>query len=34
MEALRELVPARHVDVNVKAFRLGYEHVKKDMPKA
>jgi indolepyruvate ferredoxin oxidoreductase beta subunit len=34
MEALRELVPARHVDVNVKAFRLGYERVKKGMPKA
>jgi indolepyruvate ferredoxin oxidoreductase beta subunit len=27
--ALRELVPAKHLDVNVKAFRLGYEYVKK-----
>lgn len=29
MEALRELVPAKHLNVNVKAFKLGYEHVKK-----
>jgi len=29
MEALRELVPAKHLDVNVKAFKLGYEYVKK-----
>jgi indolepyruvate ferredoxin oxidoreductase beta subunit len=33
-EALRELVPAKHVDVNFKAFRLGYERVKRGMPKA
>jgi len=33
MEALRELVPAKHVDINVKAFELGYESVKKSMPK-
>jgi indolepyruvate ferredoxin oxidoreductase beta subunit len=29
MEAIRELVSARHVDVNVEAFKLGYEYVKK-----
>jgi Pyruvate/2-oxoacid:ferredoxin oxidoreductase gamma subunit len=29
MEALRELVPAKHLGVNVKAFKLGYECVKK-----
>jgi len=29
IEALRELVPAKHVETNVKAFRLGYEYVKK-----
>jgi len=29
MEALRELVPPKHLDVNVKAFKLGYECVKK-----
>jgi len=29
VEALRELVPAKHLDVNVKAFKLGYECVKK-----
>ena len=29
MKALRELVPAKHFDVNVKAFKLGYEQVKK-----
>jgi len=29
MEALRELVPAKHLDVNVKAFKLGYEYVEK-----
>lgn len=28
MEALRELVPAKYLDVNIKAFKLGYEHVK------
>jgi len=27
--ALRELVPQKHLDVNVKAFRIGYEYVKK-----
>jgi len=26
---LRELVPAKHLEVNVKAFELGYEYVKK-----
>jgi indolepyruvate ferredoxin oxidoreductase beta subunit len=29
VEAIRELVPARHMDMNVKAFKLGYEYVKK-----
>jgi len=29
MEALRELVPPKHLDVNVKAFKLGYEYAKK-----
>ena len=29
IEALEELVPAKHVETNVKAFRLGYEYVKK-----
>ena len=29
MEALRELVPPKHLDINVKAFKLGYEYVKK-----
>ena len=29
IEALKELVPAKHVETNVKAFRLGYEYVKK-----
>jgi indolepyruvate ferredoxin oxidoreductase beta subunit len=29
MEALKELVPSRHLEVNVKAFKLGYEAVNK-----
>jgi indolepyruvate ferredoxin oxidoreductase beta subunit len=29
MQALKELVPQKHVDANVKAFKLGYESVKK-----
>lgn len=29
MKSVRELVPARHVDVNVKAFKLGYDYMKK-----
>jgi indolepyruvate ferredoxin oxidoreductase beta subunit len=29
VEALRELVPAKHVEINVKAFKLGYECLKK-----
>ena len=29
VEALRELVPAKHVEINVKAFKLGYEYAKK-----
>jgi len=28
-EAIRELVPPKHMDMNVKAFKLGYEYVKK-----
>jgi indolepyruvate ferredoxin oxidoreductase beta subunit len=34
VEALRELVPPRHLDVNVKAFKLGYECVKKGKAKS
>jgi indolepyruvate ferredoxin oxidoreductase beta subunit len=33
VEALRELVPSKHLDVNVKAFKLGYECVKKGKTK-
>jgi len=33
VEALRELVPAKHVEINVKAFKLGYEYVKKGKTK-
>jgi indolepyruvate ferredoxin oxidoreductase beta subunit len=33
MEASRELVPAKYLDVNVKAFELGYEYVKKNKTK-
>lgn len=33
MEALRELIPAKHLDTNVKAFKLGYENVKKGRTK-
>jgi indolepyruvate ferredoxin oxidoreductase beta subunit len=29
MKLVKELVPARHVDVNLKAFKLGYEYLKK-----
>jgi indolepyruvate ferredoxin oxidoreductase beta subunit len=29
LQALRELVPAKHLNVNTKAFELGYEYVKK-----
>ncbi len=29
VEALRELVPKKHVEVNVKAFELGRESVRK-----
>ena len=29
MKALEELVPPKHLDTNVKAFKLGYEYVKK-----
>lgn len=34
IEALRELVPAKYLDVNVKAFELGYEYVKKNKTKS
>jgi len=34
VEALKELVPAKHVNMNVKAFKLGYESVKKRQKKA
>jgi len=33
VEALRELVPPKHLDINVKAFKLGYECVKKGKTK-
>jgi indolepyruvate ferredoxin oxidoreductase beta subunit len=33
MKALRELVPSKHLDINVKAFKLGYECVKKGKTK-
>lgn len=29
IQALEELVPPRYLDVNIKAFKLGYEHAKK-----
>ncbi|MEM4703584.1 MAG: indolepyruvate ferredoxin oxidoreductase subunit beta [Candidatus Bathyarchaeia archaeon] len=29
IEALKELVPPKHVEFNVKAFNLGYQHIKK-----
>jgi indolepyruvate ferredoxin oxidoreductase beta subunit len=29
MEALRELAPTKHVEMNVEAFKLGYDYVKK-----
>jgi indolepyruvate ferredoxin oxidoreductase beta subunit len=29
LEALKELVPAKHVEMNVKAFKLGYDCMKK-----
>lgn len=31
VEALKQLVPAKHVETNVKAFQLGYGAVKKEM---
>lgn len=34
IHALKELVPRKHVDTNVKAFRLGYDSVKKACDKA
>ena len=30
LEALCELAPSKHVEVNVKAFKLGYDNIKKD----
>jgi indolepyruvate ferredoxin oxidoreductase beta subunit len=29
VDALKELVPAKHVEMNVKAFKLGYDYAKK-----
>lgn len=29
LDAIRELIPAKYLDINVKAFKLGYEFVKK-----
>lgn len=34
IEAVRELVPAKHVEINLKAFELGYESVKEGHKKA
>jgi indolepyruvate ferredoxin oxidoreductase beta subunit len=34
MNALKELVPAKHVKMNVKAFKLGYDSMKKGQRKA
>jgi indolepyruvate ferredoxin oxidoreductase beta subunit len=34
IDALKELIPAKYFDVNVKAFKLGYECVKKAMARA
>jgi len=34
MEALRELVPTKHLDVNARAFELGYEYLKKNKTKS
>jgi indolepyruvate ferredoxin oxidoreductase beta subunit len=34
IDALKELIPAKYFDVNVKAFKLGYEYVKRAMTKA
>lgn len=34
LDALRELIPAKYLDVNVKAFRLGYDFAKKVMVKS
>ena len=30
IDALKELVPTKHVKMNVKAFRLGYEAMEKE----
>ncbi|MGQ9529900.1 MAG: indolepyruvate ferredoxin oxidoreductase subunit beta [Candidatus Bathycorpusculaceae bacterium] len=30
MDALKELVPAKYLEINIKAFRLGYEYVRKE----
>jgi indolepyruvate ferredoxin oxidoreductase beta subunit len=30
-QAIRELVPAKYLDINMKAFELGYEHVQKKL---
>jgi indolepyruvate ferredoxin oxidoreductase beta subunit len=34
VNALKELVPAEHVEMNVKAFKLGYDSMKKGQRKA
>jgi indolepyruvate ferredoxin oxidoreductase beta subunit len=34
LDALKELIPAKYLDMNVKAFKLGYEYVKKAMTRA
>lgn len=34
MNAIKELIPAKYLDTNVKAFKLGFEFVKKAMAKS
>jgi indolepyruvate ferredoxin oxidoreductase beta subunit len=34
IEAVRELVPTKHIEINLKAFELGYESVKEGHKKA
>ncbi|MDH7477301.1 MAG: indolepyruvate ferredoxin oxidoreductase subunit beta [Candidatus Bathyarchaeota archaeon] len=34
MDAIKELIPAKYLDMNLKAFKLGYEFVKKAVAKS
>ncbi|MEM3699451.1 MAG: indolepyruvate ferredoxin oxidoreductase subunit beta [Candidatus Bathyarchaeia archaeon] len=34
MDAIKELIPTKYLDMNVKAFKLGFELMKKVMPKS